>query len=423
MGKVTKWIHELLEDDNGVIYLEVTAEHRTKTGRNDCILDVYREYEDGRCECRNIYYSMYAGRCVLFPGEYHSSYYYGSGKVCEENYDECRHIDFPCFEMVSQGDLNLFTRKYHEFVNYLYPAIPENMRYLDYVFRVLCAWKEHKEVEYLIKAGYPNLIFNKTFWKMSKSMSKKVTKYIRNNPGLDMKLRDIQCCIREKITLDELKDYRNSYFSKRNYKAFKYLRKQMEICNFTSEYTCESCFQDYRTLLKETAHNPEEEYWKYPSNLREFHDAVLQEVEEARERKLAAQKKATQKRIAEMYARLEKRAARWPRLTVNGYDIYATSDANDWLLQAKTLHQCIVGCHYDQGMADGQYDILFIRKDGVPVATAQVYSCRRIGQFYADEHSGTPQGSLPTDEVTAAFNEYLEICKEQRKAKRARRAA
>ena len=42
-------------------------------------------------------------------------------------------------------------------------------------------------------------------------------------------------------------------------------------------------------------------------------------------------------------------------------------------------------------MANQEEILVFIQKDGIPVATAELFAKNRIGQFYADEHSGTPE--------------------------------
>jgi hypothetical protein len=40
------------------------------------------------------------------------------------------------------------------------------------------------------------------------------------------------------------------------------------------------------------------------------------------------------------------------------------------------------------GIISRQYVIVFIQKNNVPVATAQVYPDKKLGQFYADEQAG-----------------------------------
>ena len=70
------------------------------------------------------------------------------------------------------------------------------------------------------------------------------------------------------------------------------------------------------------------------------------------------------------------------------------------------MHQCICAAGYYQGTAEGNYTIVFIQKEGEPVATAQVFPDGRIGQFYADEIDRS--NCAPSEEVRAAFNKWLE---------------
>ena len=79
----------------------------------------------------------------------------------------------------------------------------------------------------------------------------------------------------------------------------------------------------------------------------------------------------------------------------------------EWVKQAKALHQCIVRCSYYKKMANQEEILVFIQKDGIPVATAELFAKNRIGQFYADEHSGTPEGSKPSEEVQHVFTTWL----------------
>ena len=62
-------------------------------------------------------------------------------------------------------------------------------------------------------------------------------------------------------------------------------------------------------------------------------------------------------------------------------------------------------------MAKKKYLIAFIRQEGKPIATAQLYAGEkigtwRIGQFYANELDRS--NCRPSDEVQAAFNKWLE---------------
>lgn len=79
----------------------------------------------------------------------------------------------------------------------------------------------------------------------------------------------------------------------------------------------------------------------------------------------------------------------------------------------------------DATVAKREKVLVFIRKAGFPIATAEVLPQNRIGQFYADERSGTPNGSRPTADVIESFSKWLsdkpdliEFTKAKRKSKK-----
>ena len=121
----------------------------------------------------------------------------------------------------------------------------------------------------------------------------------------------------------------------------------------------------------------------------------MQEAKEE-EKRLREQKKAI-KRIEKKFAEINK--------SIDGYSIFVTSNYDEWQKQAKALHQCICACGYYQGTADGNYTIVFIQKEGKPIATAQIYQNGTIGQFYADETDRN--NCKPSEEVSAALDKWM----------------
>ena len=91
-----------------------------------------------------------------------------------------------------------------------------------------------------------------------------------------------------------------------------------------------------------------------------------------------------------------------------------SDSAEEWREQAEALHQCIVSCGYMGRVADGKCVIVFVRKGGVPVATAEILKGNRIGQFYADEHDR--DDCLPSEEVRTALEKWLNSLGKERAA-------
>lgn len=72
-------------------------------------------------------------------------------------------------------------------------------------------------------------------------------------------------------------------------------------------------------------------------------------------------------------------------------------------MQADVLHQCIITAKYDEKVINNTCLIVFVRENGIPRATAQVYKNGNIGQFYADEKA---KDIHPTEDIKKAFGQW-----------------
>ena len=166
---------------------------------------------------------------------------------------------------------------------------------------------------------------------------------------------------------------------------------------------------DYRKMAKSAGHNIRQEYWAFPSDLNKAHEKVLRECNAIAEARKLAEKKRLAALEKNMFENLKKACEVLQSFggVYDGYEIIFTDNMQEWEKQAKALHQCIVRCSYYKKMANQEEILVFIQKDGIPVATAELFAKNRIGQFYADEHSGTPEGSKPSEEVQHVFTTWL----------------
>ena len=376
---------------------------------------------------RNLYQSCWGGYCVAFPGlpynERSYCYYNPDIAELEEWCQRKQKSSVGYSEGVIDADI--------DFVCQLYPGF----RYLanKYEFASLAElmdkleiWIDHRELEILLAAGYEKIGMNKTFWRMTEKNRKATCNFMRQNPQFsNLSLREI----REAMRANDPVEYGvylkviPSWLRSRNprdwypcisFDDYKYMRRQQK--KFKSSYNDEehafnelvNIYNDYIRLLYQSEHNTEDVYWRYPSDIQAFHDRLVEEERIKEETRRMQKAKEEEKRLWEQkkaIIRIEKKFAEINK-SVDGYSIFVTSDYDEWQKQAKALHQCICACGYYQGTADGNYTIVFIQKDGVPVATAQVYPSGKIGQFYADETDRA--NCAPSEEVRAAFNKWLE---------------
>ena len=407
--------------------------------KGDYEYDFYKIDEDGKCYCRNLYTSMYCGYSLTFPGMRARSYYGErlDGKFVEEEWNECNKI-IVFNENINgvyyhESDLHMILEKYPKFKYTLekWYKLPISEIYrkangyyhllnFDSIFSALIVWKEHPETEFLLQHNLSNFAFKKGFWKLSEKKRRALVTWAVKNEKLikDMYLSymDVNNILKYKLTWEEYVEYTNAksrcYTATMSVPLYRYLRKNnMDNCSGYELY------RDYAKLAKDVGHDMKEEYWKYPSHFRDQHAKVLDEVNAIYEanriaaelRQKQAKREEAKKHRAEisMLSRVVMKLADYNQ-TVNGYDIFFTANMDDWMLQAEKLHQCIIRCGYWREMASKSKVLAFIRKDGEPVATIELFAENRIGQFYADEHSGRPEGSLPSDEVSEAVNIWLE---------------
>lgn len=392
----------------GRIERVVTA-HPINKKYQDMEYDFYKEDEDGCVTCRNLYTSAMNGYRIAFPGIKDSSGYLGIDECVEEDW---RSLDnkIKCFpsHFILANEENQIVWNYPDF-RYV---LKKWTGTLAEVMEALNIWKKFPEIELLLAGGYENIAFNKNFWRLTEKNRRAVALWLRQHEKANYTLAHVQMCIKDNLSDEEWKEYvawNNSHYGKNvSYKLYKYLQKQEQFAGRIPGI--KGTYTDYKKSFSSpyNTHNYNEDYWKFPKDLFAAHQRINDEINEAieLERQQAAEKRAKDER--NVYARLGRIAKKFGAYNaeIDGYSIFITSSMKEWNLQAKTLHQCIVASGYYKGMSRKEYLIVFIRKDGKPIATAQIYKDKKIGQFYADEHGG-PNNSRPTEEVQQMFDKWL----------------
>ena len=286
-------------------------------------------------------------------------------------------------------------------------------------------WIAHRELEILLAAGYEKIGMNKNFWRLTEKNRKATCLFIRNNPqclGLNLKeIRQAMNSDNPSLYLEYFHyipawyrpDKKYPYALGITYEDFKYVKKARK--RFVSTYENEEeamkqlieLFRDYLNMLRRSDHGFDDAYWHYPSDLNLFHNRLVAEERIREEARRMAEAKSKEQRLKEQQRALKQIVKKFEKIngSIDGYSIFVTSDYNEWERQAEVLHQCISACGYYQGFADGRYTIVFIQKEGKPVATAQVFTDGKIGQFYADEIDRA--NCAPSDEVRAAFDKWM----------------
>lgn len=390
-----------LEKENGLLVRIVTATSRKDKSQ---MLDIYKQFENGDCFCRNLYYSMYGYR-VGFPNEVNSLY--GKCGSCDfiqklDAYAECKKINSFQSRCISECEKKLIEKKYPEF-KYILKKYPHT---IEKTMQILDIWKTHKEIEFVLSTGYDKVALNKSFWKLSKDKQKEICNFIRKNPNhKNFNLQDIQTVLKFNAKTDEFVVYKDFCFMNRkvSYDVYKYLCK-IEKANIDGIYL----YKDYHDLLVQTNHDKNNTYWKYPKDLQKKHDELREEVkhiQELEEIEKLKKKQNDYKKVVENLFKFKK--------VIDGYSVYVPENVEDIKLQADKLHQCLIQCDYVSQVIRKSCVLVFIRKNEEPIATVQLLSNDKIGQFYANELDRN--NCLPTDEVRAVFDKWLTFKKNYKK--------
>lgn len=392
----------------------------------DYSLDVMRELEEDVTEdeirfyYRNLELSTIGGYTVSFPGEIYRPRY-SSQKVTqrlEDWGDTAWKANLWCNNNISKRSLDNILELYPNFI-YCIMKMPSQDLKTTLVFDLLQTWKKHPECEGLIALGLYKLAMNKNLYKLTLPKRKQIIKWISQNINKEqinldrLSLVNIQTIIKYKMTLEEYDDYqktsgghyvRGKYGTTRwcmsDVETWRYLKKKYP--DSYSSYNITNYYYDYLSMCERAGHNIDDPYWKFPSDMYKSHDKVSEELKNmanAAEGLQGEYLKAIMKPLADKFDAV-----------VDGYRIFIPTEYEDIKKQCDTLYQCLIRNNYVNKVIQQEEILVFVwKEDGTPIATAEVFYDKKLGQFYGDERGHSRgESCLPSDEVQAAFNKWLE---------------
>lgn len=386
--------------ENGVLCRIVTACGTGKfKGRS---MDVAKIYEDGRQLCRNIDLQPLAGWCIVWPGEkYRPSYgsgYYGNAYKAELEpfHEPYGDISRCSCDRPDEASKAAYIAKYPEFRWILAKSEMSNTAY----FHILPYWKKHPhDVELLLDAGYISLARDGRLWKSTDASRKAVLGWLRihraevDYPSLD----GIRCCIKYGCTYDQWCEYHAE--TKRDtmvpYDVYRWLKDGLK--RNRSLWAELRQYRDYADMAKEAGHDLRDRYWRFPKSLKRAHDKVMAEVANLR----AAQKAEELRQKGLKYLAAVKS---WVGKEMNvgkGWRVYVPDSTEDIVRQAEALKQCLVSADYIGKCIEGKCVLVFVRYRERPVATGEILSGGKLGQFYGNEADRSR--CAPTDVAVRAM--------------------
>lgn len=162
-------------------------------------------------------------------------------------------------------------------------------------------------------------------------------------------------------------------------------------------------YEDYLEMALYVGHDLNDDYWRYPTNLAKMHNKVMEEQKAVKE----TNNKIMYDMLHEVVKDMKKQDAK-----IDGYDIFIPDKLSEIKKQSDVLYQCLIRNNYVNKVIMQEEILVFIWKDGTPLATAQVFYDKKVGQFYGDERGHTNGKScLPSKEVQDVFNKWIETFK------------
>ena len=408
-------MHRLSAESFFCINADDRLELRLNARWRDLEMLVYKEDEDGGIYCRNLYSSScYGGYFVAFPGEKGR---YGSTERLGEWEEADRLSIVP--GVVTERDLELISKRLGDF-GYVLKKWQKRQRIpRSQVFEAYEIWKEHPEIEHLVAGGFFRLAFTPAFYRRSKAQKKKIIALLKTERR-DIKLKELETRIKYGITAAQYEEFQNlkditwkTY--KFSYPEYLYVKKctnlsgHAEVRDFCELYT------DYKRMVRELKKD-KDNYWHFPKDLRKMHDRAVSELN-------ALHIFQEKQKLAEKQQKYSAAVAPFTDIPKNfgAYEIGIPGSLTEWKIQADMLHQCIITAKYDEKVINNTCLIVFVRENGIPRATAQVYKNGNIGQFYADEKA---KDIHPTEEIKKAFGQWHTLFMERvRKTERLKETA
>lgn len=394
MGHICKYTCEAKVKYNKIIF-EVTAHWKD---RHEI---VYIEDEKGNCKSRYIYQSYCIGYLVAFPNEKISNYnyYYGYSIQEECGFEKsCKLSLYPEWKTYEK-DLEEIATKIPKY-KYLINKMKNNpdCKYMDKFLKILKKYKENSEIENLIALGYTNLALDKRLAKITKDKKSKIINYLKNKKvPKDVTLQEIFQYL--KYPNEAVLDREIFKQTKYDLKTANYICKQISNGNNINVYY----YYDYKRMCEYLNKNFNDDYWRYPKNLVEKHNQVLEEYNNQIEfmNTVAGKQQQLDKVITE---KLKKN-----NCEIDNYEIYLANNMQDIKNQAEKLHQCLITANYTKKIINRKSLLVFIKKKDKPVATAEIDYKKNILQFYGDEIDHC--NCTPSGKVKKAFNQWLSQAK------------
>lgn len=255
-----------------------------------------------------------------------------------------------------------------------------------------------KELEILLSLKLSDIALDRSYYLYNEEFKTFCKTFIKKNLSLCQKYNISLYAIQhikdfnliENEHMDIIIDAVNNYYSVRKEDLFYCINKNISY----------SQYRHYMDVITELKVDIQDEYWKHPNNFNKMLDKAEKQLNEIhRINDLELQKKY--KKIVEKYIKNN------PYKKIDGYEIFIPETIEEIRKQAEVLNQCLMRCNYPQKIIDTDCILIFMQKDGKPVATCELdRNDKIIKQFHQDQKDYSQ--CQATEEQKIAMKKYLD---------------
>lgn len=381
---------ERIEMEKGVLVRVTNARWATKRdGSGD--MDVFKIYEDGRELCRNLCYTRLGGYLLedVMPDEW------------SEPLMKCQKFHDGFGNAILTAEKDLLTKKYPGF-RWMLQKGEDYQRGMQIAeaWELLNAWKRWPESERLLNGGYWKLAVSKRFAEAPYLEQKRMAEYLKTHPGIvDPGYSELLSLMKSGMAQWQYRMMKRFRLSK---DILEYYSRQLLNC--AEEYRTDKArelhhlYNDYLDMARTVGHDTEDPYWKYPKDLKKAHDKAMKENERIKARKERKKQKAYLDAVKKYLGK---------ELDVDGLRVYVPGNVDEIVHQAEGLHQCLVYADYIGKVAEYGCLLVFIKRNGEPMATAELDKNGKVVQFYGDELTHDTDKMKPGKECESALNKWI----------------
>lgn len=341
-----------------------------KTREHKEFFVMYREWIDGTKQCRtNLEYRQMAGYQA-----------YGEPEPFKKATNWFSRTPGIVYTQPTEDDLAPVLELYPDFK---YIVAKKTGLLTKDVFKTLKVWLDFPKMEILLNMGFQALAMDRTFLKMKEQSQKDTIRYFIDHPDEHthkdtIGLKWIRGAMKYKTTPYKYYEFREAVkWRAVNYETFQMCdKKGISVPDFLHYKT--NLEKEFPERLKET-------YWTEFKDVHDFHKKENKVNEEIRNRRELEDKEAREK-MEKGLEKVTKKFRKWNG-SFNSLEVYIPNKIEDIELQAEKLNQCLIDCDYIQDMIIKRCVLVFIRKAGIPMATAELTGkkWKTVNQFYGNE--------------------------------------